>query len=128
MEDHGVHEWGEAHGIPIITVERPGYGISTCREYHSVTDHAIDAQELILAKPGYLKVRVEGIKGAGPYALAFTSLCNCDMVAVTGFMCGAPPPQAPRGLISSAANFAGIGKYEVSSLFQQQTATHSVGS
>jgi pimeloyl-ACP methyl ester carboxylesterase len=101
LGSHFLQEWGEAHGIPIITVERPGYGISTCKQNYSVSDHAKDVYELIFAKLGYSKVRVEATSGGGPYALAFTSLCDRNMVAVTGIMCGTPPPGAPIDLINS---------------------------
>ena len=73
------------HGILFISVDRPGYGLSTYCPKRSYLDFVQDVEELLnyLALP---KVLVIGFSSGGPYALACAAriperLIGCSVVS-----------------------------------------------
>ncbi|KAA1426645.1 alpha/beta fold hydrolase [Nocardioides antri] len=61
--------YAEEHGLRIIGIDRPGIGSSTPYLYPNVLDWTADL-ELLLDALGIDDVRVIGLSGGGPYALA----------------------------------------------------------
>ncbi|KAF2678016.1 alpha/beta-hydrolase [Lentithecium fluviatile CBS 122367] len=89
-----LHKWAESRGIPLIVVERPGYGISTYKPDYNAINHAMDVHQLVFEHLGYERCRVLGVSGGCPFALAMAAISSRDEVLVTGIMSGGAPPQA----------------------------------
>ncbi len=88
----------EARGLRIIGVDRPGIGSSTPYLYPNVLDWAGDL-ELLLDALAVDTVRVIGLSGGGPYALAAGAALP-DRVHGIGILGGVAPtcgPDAPDG-------------------------------
>lgn len=77
-------------GARIITVERPGFGLSDFSEKREIADFA-DNVEQLADQLGILRFYVAGISGGGPYAAA----CACRLgqrVIRTAVISGVGPP------------------------------------
>ncbi|MFC6343973.1 alpha/beta fold hydrolase, partial [Nocardioides hankookensis] len=61
--------YAERHGLRLIGLDRPGIGSSTSHLYPDVLDWTRDL-ELVLETLAIDTVRVIGLSGGGPYALA----------------------------------------------------------
>ena len=88
----------EARGLRIIGVDRPGIGSSTPYLYPNVLDWAGDL-ELLLDALAVDTVRLIGLSGGGPYALAAGAALP-DRVHGIGILGGVAPtcgPDAPDG-------------------------------
>jgi pimeloyl-ACP methyl ester carboxylesterase len=64
-----AREYAEAHGLRIVGIDRPGIGSSTPYLYPNVLDWTKDLA-LLLETLGIGDVRMIGLSGGGPYALA----------------------------------------------------------
>ncbi|TGJ80045.1 hypothetical protein E0Z10_g8733 [Xylaria hypoxylon] len=79
----------------IISVDRPGYGLSSPQPNRTILDHAKDVEHL--AK--YLKLdsyAVLGISGGGPYALACAAALPADKLKAVLLICGLGPPEVGK--------------------------------
>lgn len=63
-----IHEAALQRGFRVITVERPGTGVSTDHRYERIADFAPDVEELTVDL-GLDRVGVVGLSGGGPYTL-----------------------------------------------------------
>jgi pimeloyl-ACP methyl ester carboxylesterase len=96
----------EAHGIRLISYDRPGYGGSSPHPGRSVGDCARDVQDIASAL-GIDRLGTWGISAGGPHALACAALLP-DLVAGAAVLaCGAP--WGAEGL----DYFAGMGELNV---------------
>jgi pimeloyl-ACP methyl ester carboxylesterase len=78
------------NGIRFITMDRPGFGLSTFQPQRRITDWPSDIH--VLAQ--HLKLdrfAVLGGSGGGPYAIACAHLLPRDRLSAVGVMAGAPP-------------------------------------
>lgn len=94
----------EERGLRIIGVDRPGIGSSTPHLYPSILDWAADL-ELLLDALAVDTVRMIGLSGGGPYALAAGAALP-DRVHGIGVLGGVAPtvgPDAPDGGIIQLA-------------------------
>ncbi|KAI0508369.1 alpha/beta hydrolase fold protein [Xylaria bambusicola] len=79
----------------IISVDRPGYGLSSPQPNRAILDHVKDieylAQHLGLDSYGCL-----GISGGGPYALACAKALPADKLKAVCIICGLGPPEVGK--------------------------------
>jgi pimeloyl-ACP methyl ester carboxylesterase len=98
----------EEHNLRIIGVDRPGIGSSTPHLYSDVLDWTADL-ELLLDALAVEDVRMIGLSGGGPYALAAAAGLS-DRVRAVGILGGVAPTRgpdaAPGGIIQLAVRLA----------------------
>lgn len=80
---------GRAEGIRLIAVDRPGVGSSSAQPGRRLSDWPPIVRDLAAALE-LPRLRVLGISGGGPYALA-AAWGAPDLVEVATVVCGAPP-------------------------------------
>ncbi|KAI1821263.1 alpha/beta hydrolase fold protein [Xylaria intraflava] len=79
----------------IISVDRPGYGLSSPQPNRTILDYAKDIEYLAR----YLKLDsygVLGISGGGPYALACAAALPADKLKAVSIICGLGPPEVGK--------------------------------
>lgn len=81
--------YAEKHGLRIIGIDRPGIGSSTPHLYPSIIDWTADL-EIMLDTLGADTVRLIGLSGGGPYALAAGAALP-DRVHGVGVLGGVAP-------------------------------------
>ena len=100
--------YAEEHGLRIIGIDRPGIGSSTPHLYANVLDWTRDL-ELLLDTLGIDTLRLIGLSGGGPYALA-AGVAMPDRVHGVGVLGGVAPTTgedaADGGLIQLAVRLA----------------------
>src|SRR5215218_1571669 len=84
-----ARELADRKGVRIIGLDRPGIGSSTAHLYPDILDWAHDL-ELVLDTLAVDKVRVIGLSGGGPYALAAGAALP-DRVHGVGVLGGVAP-------------------------------------
>jgi pimeloyl-ACP methyl ester carboxylesterase len=103
-----ARELADRKGVRIIGLDRPGIGSSTAHLYPDVLDWAHDL-ELVLDTLAVDKVRVIGLSGGGPYALAAGAALP-DRVHGVGVLGGVAPTRGADavdgGLIQLAVALA----------------------
>jgi pimeloyl-ACP methyl ester carboxylesterase len=92
------------HGLRIIGIDRPGIGSSTPYLYPNVLDWTGDL-ELLLDALGIDKVRVIGLSGGGPYALA-AGVGLPDRVSGVGVLGGVAPTRGVDAVEGGAIQLA----------------------
>ena len=100
--------YADREGLRIIGVDRPGIGSSTPHVYENVLDWTSDLT-LLADTLGIGEMRVIGLSGGGPYALAAGAALPDRVrgVAVIGGVAPSVGPDAiPGGAIGLAAHFA----------------------
>jgi pimeloyl-ACP methyl ester carboxylesterase len=93
---HLYRPWLEdatAHGIRLMSYDRPGYGGSTPQPGRTVADCADDVRA-IAAALGIERLGVWGVSGGGPHALACAALLP-DLVAAAAAICSIAPYGVP---------------------------------
>lgn len=85
--------YAEQHGLRIIGIDRPGIGSSTPHLYPDILDWTADLRMLLDAL-GIDAVRVIGLSGGGPYALA-AGAAMADRVYGVGVLGGVVPTRGP---------------------------------
>ena len=102
--------YAERHGIRLIGLDRPGIGSSTPHLYPDILDWTRDL-ELVLETLGIDTVRLIGLSGGGPYALA-AGAAMPDRVHGVGVLGGVAPTRGPDaaegGIIQLAVHLAPI--------------------
>ncbi|WP_232679156.1 alpha/beta fold hydrolase [Nocardioides sp. R-C-SC26] len=100
--------YADAHGLRIIGIDRPGIGSSTPHLYRDIVDWADDLR-LLLDALAIDDVRVIGLSGGGPYALAAGAALP-DRVHGVGVLGGVAPTRGPDaadgGIIQLAVRLA----------------------
>ncbi|MEN8671559.1 alpha/beta hydrolase [Nocardioides sp.] len=103
-----ARQHAERQGLRIIGVDRPGIGSSTPHLYPDVLDWTADL-ELLLDALAVEDVRMIGLSGGGPYALAAGAGLP-DRVRAVGILGGVAPTRgpdaAPGGIIQLAVRLA----------------------
>ncbi|WP_310963848.1 alpha/beta fold hydrolase [Nocardioides terrisoli] len=99
--------YAEAHDLRIIGVDRPGIGSSTPHLYPDVLDWTGDL-EILCDVLGIDTMRVIGLSGGGPYALAAGAALpeRVHGVAVLGGVAPTKGPDAVRGGMVALAPYA----------------------
>ncbi|WP_370250474.1 alpha/beta fold hydrolase [Nocardioides sp.] len=102
--------YAEERGLRIIGIDRPGIGSSTPHLYDRLHDWAADL-DLLLDALAVEDVRVVGLSGGGPYALAAGHALP-DRVTKVGVLGGVAPTcgadAAPGGIIQLAVALAPV--------------------
>lgn len=102
-----ARRYAAEHDLRIIGIDRPGIGSSTPHLYDSVLDWTPDL-ELLADTLGLERVRVIGLSGGGPYALAAGAALP-ERVLGVGVLGGVAPlrgPDAIRGGLIELAPYA----------------------
>ena len=92
LEPAAVRE-ARAHGLRLISYDRPSYGGSTPQPGRQIADCAPDVQA-ILSELRISRIAVWGFSGGGPYALATSALLP-DAVAAVCVLASLGPYGAP---------------------------------
>ncbi|GAP86214.1 putative alpha beta hydrolase [Rosellinia necatrix] len=79
----------------IISVDRPGYGLSSPQPNRTILDHANDVDHLA-SHLGLDSYGVLGISGGGPYALACAAALPAEKLKAVSIICGLGPPDLPK--------------------------------
>jgi pimeloyl-ACP methyl ester carboxylesterase len=95
-----------AHGLRLISYDRPGYGGSTPQPGRSIADCAADVRA-ICSELGIGRLAMWGISGGGPHVLACAALLPDLVVAAASL--ASPAPMNAEGL----DYFAGMGELNV---------------
>jgi len=105
-----VREYAARHGLRIIGLDRPGIGSSTPHLYHDVVDWTGDL-EILLETLAIDTLRIIGLSGGGPYALA-AGAAMPDRVHGIGILGGVAPTRgvdaAEGGIIQLAVHLAPV--------------------
>jgi len=102
-----ARRYAERHDLRIIGIDRPGIGSSTPYLYPDIRDWTYDL-ELLAEVLGIDTMRVIGLSGGGPYALAAGAALP-DRVHAVGVLGGVAPmvgPDAIRGGLIELAPYA----------------------
>jgi pimeloyl-ACP methyl ester carboxylesterase len=80
----------QRHGIRIIALDRPGFGLSTPHPHRSILDWTSDVQDFA---QGFdiPRFAVLGLSGGGPYALACAYKLPYSMLTGVGLFASGPP-------------------------------------
>ncbi|KAF3903187.1 hypothetical protein ABW20_dc0100549 [Dactylellina cionopaga] len=93
LEAYPLDRIAHHRGLRILSLERPGFGISTFQPHRSLLDWPNDVGEFVEQK-GLRRFAVLGASGGGPYAVACAKalprLAKANMTAVGLFASGPP--------------------------------------
>lgn len=84
-----AHRAASAVNVRLLSLDRPGYGLSDPRPRRTILDWAADV-ELAADALGLARFAVVGISGGAPYALACAHAIS-QRVTATGIVCGMAP-------------------------------------
>ena len=93
-----IHQAALQRGFRIITVERPGTGVSTDHRYERIADFAPDI-EVLVDDLGLDRFGVVGLSGGGPYTLAVAKHLP-ERVVVATLLGGMGPTRGPDAVWS----------------------------
>jgi pimeloyl-ACP methyl ester carboxylesterase len=96
--------YAEQHGLRLIGLDRPGIGSSTSHLYPDILDWTRDL-ELVLETLAIDTVRVIGLSGGGPYALA-AGVALPDRVHGVGVLGGVAPTRGSDAVAGGAVQLA----------------------
>ncbi|KAL2851226.1 Alpha/Beta hydrolase protein [Aspergillus pseudodeflectus] len=101
LEGSGVEGNARRQGLRIISLDRPGYGLSTFRPNQRITDWPGDVKSLAdhLRLPRFA---VLGGSGGSPYALACAHALPHDRLSAVGILAGAAPWDAGLQHVSTS--------------------------
>lgn len=77
-------------GIRALSLDRPGFGLSSPQPGRRIIDWPADVQEFVQAKD-LSRFAVLGVSGGGPYALACAHMLRCGVLTGVGMFASAPP-------------------------------------
>ncbi|KAH7018581.1 Alpha/Beta hydrolase protein [Microdochium trichocladiopsis] len=90
---------GQRKGIRIISLDRPGFGLSTPQPGRTMTDFAWDMAAFARAM-NIRRFAVAGFSGGGPYALACAHVLPRQTVGAVGMFASGPPWAAGAEMMS----------------------------
>lgn len=93
-----IHDAALQRGFRIVTVERPGTGVSTDHRYERIADFAPDV-EALADDLGLDRFGVVGLSGGGPYTLGVAHHMP-DRVVVASLLGGMGPTRGPDAVWS----------------------------
>ncbi len=97
-----LHKLALAHSIRVLSLDRPGYGLSTPqRPRRALLDWPRDV-EAFAASQRLDRFAVLGLSGGGPFAVACAHALPPRMLAAVGLFAGAPPWAAGRHYMTRA--------------------------
>ena len=99
-----AREYAAAHGLRIIGIDRPGIGSSTPHLYREVVEWTSDL-ELLLDALAVDRLRMVGLSGGAPYALAAAAALPGRVEAV-GVLGGVAPTVGPDAIAGGALQLA----------------------
>lgn len=89
LEASGLHNMASRRDIRLLSIDRPGFGLSTHDPHRRITDWPVDVQAFA-AQVGVSRFAVLGVWGEGPYALACAKQLPGEKLSVVGVLAGAP--------------------------------------
>jgi pimeloyl-ACP methyl ester carboxylesterase len=90
LDASSVHAMAARRGWRVISIDRPGYGLSTFQSARRITSWPADVRAFA-DHAGLSRFAVLGGSGGGPYALACALELPKDMLTSVGVFAGAPP-------------------------------------
>ncbi|KAF3940497.1 hypothetical protein ABW19_dt0206538 [Dactylella cylindrospora] len=81
--------------LRIISLDRPGFGLSTFQPYRRILDWPADV-EAFARHSGLRRFAIMGASGGGPYAIACAKELPKGMLSAVGVFAGGPPWEAGR--------------------------------
>lgn len=90
LEVDPVHDLAKKHNIRLISLERPGFGISTPQPGRTFLDWPADVQEFSKGM-GLERFAIMGLSGGGPFAVACAYALPREMLTSVGLFASAPP-------------------------------------
>ena len=91
VEGAGLGPAATKVGARIISIDRPGYGLSSPVKDRTVLDHGKEV-EAVASHLGLQRYGVLGISGGGPYALACARALPADKLRAVSIVCGLGSP------------------------------------
>lgn len=89
LEASGLHSIAARRNIRLLSLDRPGFGLSTHDPHRRIMDWPEDVQAFA-AQVGLSKFSVLGVSGGGPYALACAERLPRGNLTAAGVLAGAP--------------------------------------
>lgn len=89
LEASGLHSMASRRNIRLLSIDRPGFGLSTHDPHRRITDWPADVQAFA-AQVGVSRFAVLGFSGGGPYALACAKQLPGEKLSAVGVLAGAP--------------------------------------
>lgn len=99
-------------GARLISIDRPGYGLSDFKPGRRISDWPADVLELAQAL-GLERFAVMGVSGGGPYAAACARFIP-ERLSAVAIVCGVGPfdaPDATRGMSRQNRILFAVGRY-----------------
>jgi pimeloyl-ACP methyl ester carboxylesterase len=85
----GLHTMAMQRNIRLLSLDRPGFGVSTHDPHRRITDWPADVRAFA-SQVGLSRFAVLGVSGGGPYAIACAGLLPREMLSAVGVLAGAP--------------------------------------
>jgi pimeloyl-ACP methyl ester carboxylesterase len=92
--------WGRECGVRFLSVDRPGYGLSTAKPDRRLADLGDDVAELA-DHVGLERFSLAGVSGGGPAVLGCAVKLG-ERIKTSVIVSGAAPPEAPQDGLSAA--------------------------
>jgi pimeloyl-ACP methyl ester carboxylesterase len=89
LEAYSLHSIASRLNIRVLSLDRPGFGLSTHDPHRRITDWPADVQAFA-SQVGLSRFAVLGVSGGGPYSLACAERLPRDKLSAVGVLAGAP--------------------------------------
>ncbi|EWC46457.1 hypothetical protein DRE_04400 [Drechslerella stenobrocha 248] len=95
VEAYPLDRIAQLQGLRILSLERPGFGLSTFQPQRRILDWPADVEAFARHK-GLRRFAIIGVSGGGPYALACAKALPNQMMLSVGLFASGPPWVAGR--------------------------------
>lgn len=99
VEARALHRLAHAHSVRVLSLDRPGYGLSSPQAKRTLMDWPRDVEAFARGK-GIERFAVMGTSGGGPFAVACAYALPSEMLSGVGLFASGPPWEAGRGLMT----------------------------
>ena len=89
LEAYSLHSIASRLNIRVLSLDRPGFGLSTHDPHRRIIDWPADVQAFA-SQVGLSRFAVLGVSGGGPYSLACAERLPRDKLSAVGVLAGAP--------------------------------------
>ncbi|EPS39739.1 hypothetical protein H072_6475 [Dactylellina haptotyla CBS 200.50] len=93
LEGYPIDRLAHHRQLRIISLERPGFGLSTFQPNRTILDWPKDVEAFVRGKE-ISRFAVLGASGGGPYAVACAKTIPAHMMSAVGVFAGGPPWEA----------------------------------
>ena len=89
LEAYSIHSIASRLGIRVLSLDRPGFGLSSHDPHRRITDWPTDVQAFA-SQVGLSRFAILGVSGGGPYSLACAERLSRSKLSAVGVLAGAP--------------------------------------